>query len=219
MSTVILACKTIQQELLAAMEQVGCSWPVLWVESGLHNWPGRLRGAVQGLLGECVGADTVVLAMSLCGNALVGLETGDFSLILPRCDDCVTLLLGSRERRAQLPATYFLTEGWLKGERNLWEEYQHARKKYGKDLARQIFADMLAHYRHIALVDTGAYDLAAVRPQFLHIARELELEPIYPAGTLDYLKALLSPPWDEDQFLTLPPHTTLTQELCQRNSR
>lgn len=214
MNPTIIACKTIERELLASMEAVGCSYPVLWLESGLHNWPDKLRGRIQELLDSCVGCDTVLLAMSLCGNAVVGLKTGDFRLVVPRCDDCIDLLLGSPERRRALPGTYFLTQGWLDGELNLWAEYQMALKKYGKKRGKSIFSAMLAHYNHLALLDTGCFDRKPLETPLLDMARELDLEPICLEGTLEYLQTLLTGPWDPDRFLVVPPNGELTSKYC-----
>lgn len=211
----ILACKTIEREVLGVRELLGCGWPVDWLEAGLHNWPGRLREAVQGKLDGYRDVDTVALAMSLCGNAVVGLETGDFSLVIPRCDDCVTLLLGSTARRRSLGGTYFLTQGWLESDLSLWAEYDKARKKYGPARAKRIFSTMLAHYRSLALVDTGCFDADALSPQVREMAAELGLESVRLTGTLDYLKALMTPPWEENRFLIVPPHTRITGEMCR----
>lgn len=207
MSQAIIACKTIEDELRIAMEQTGCDYPVRLLESGLHNWPDRLRREVQRLLETCRGCDTVLLAMSLCGNAMVGLETGEFTLVIPRCDDCITLLLGSQERRREWPDAYFLTRGWLESDLSLWAEYEKAVEKYGKKRGKRIFSTMLRHYQRLALVDTGGFDSDALFPTVTRMAQELELEPIRLDGTLDYLTALLTGPWPEEKFLTVPPHS------------
>lgn len=207
MSTIIIACKTMENELRAAMERVDCPYPVLWLEQGLHNWPDRLRREIQRLLDGCTDCDRVLLAMSLCGNAAAGLETRDFSLIIPRCDDCITLMLGSPERRREWPDTYFLTRGWLESDLSLWAEYEKAVEKYGKKRGKRIFSTMLRHYQRLALVDTGGFDSDALFPTVTRMAQELELEPIRLDGTLDYLTALLTGPWPEEKFLTVPPHS------------
>lgn len=207
MSTIIIACKTMENELRAAMERVDCPYPVLWLEQGLHNWPDRLRREIQRLLDGCTDCDRVLLAMSLCGNAAAGLEIRDFSLIIPRCDDCITLMLGSPERRREWPDTYFLTRGWLESDLSLWAEYEKAVEKYGKKRGKRIFSTMLRHYQRLALVDTGGFDSDALFPTVTRMAQELELEPIRLDGTLDYLTALLTGPWPEEKFLTVPPHS------------
>lgn len=214
MKTIVIACKTIEQELLASMEETGCEYPVLWLESGLHNWPDKLRNRLQELLNRCWEYDTVLLAMSFCGNSVVGLKTSDFRLVIPRSDDCITLLLGSLQRRQEAKATYFLTEGWLKGERNLWKEYQDCLAKYGEKRGKRIFAVLLANYKNLALVDTGCFDREALEQQVREIASFLGLEYICLDGTLNHLKQLLTGPWTEDRFVLVEPDSTVTAEMC-----
>lgn len=214
MKTIVIACKTIEQELLASMKETGCEYPVLWLESGLHNWPDKLRNRLQELLNRCREYDTVLLAMSFCGNSVVGLKTSDFRLVIPRSDDCITLLLGSFRRRQEAKATYFLTEGWLKGERNLWKEYQDCLAKYGEKRGKRIFAALLANYKHLALVDTGCFDREALEQQVREIASVLGLEYICLDGTLNHLKQLLTGPWWEDRFVLVEPDSTVTAEMC-----
>lgn len=214
MKTVIIACETIRQELLAAVERTGCSFEILWLESGLHNWPKKLQGRIRELLDRCGEYDTVLLAMSFCGNSVVGLQTRAFQLVIPRCDDCITLLLGSLSRRLEVKGSYFLTEGWLRGERNIWKEYCHCISRYGQERGREIFEDLLSHYEKLTLVDTGCSDREALEGEVRQIADTLELEYSCMAGTLDHLSQLLTGPWTPERFVLVPPETTVTMEMC-----
>lgn len=214
MNAVVISCKTIEKELYAAMEQTGCDYPILWLESGLHNWPDKLQMRLQELLDSCGNYDTVLLGMSFCGNSVVGLRTHGFWLVIPRCDDCITLLLGSLDKRLHVPGTYFLTEGWLAGELNIWKEYQLCLEKYGQKRGRRIFEAMLAHYRNLALLDTGCFDCGALEPQIREIADTLNLTYIKLDGTLEYLKGLFGAGWDEDRFVLVPPNCTVTSAMC-----
>ena len=214
MQPIIIACKTIEQELLASMKETGCDFPVLWLESGLHNWPEKLRDRIQELLDQCLGYDTVLLAMSFCGNSVVGLHTHNFQLIIPRSDDCITLLLGSLAQRQKAKATYFLTEGWLKGEMNLWKEYQSCLAKYGEKRGKRIFSALLAHYENLALVDTGCFDRDLLEKQVQEIAAVLGLEYVCLEGTLDHLKQLLTGPWTSDRFVLVEPRSQVTSDMC-----
>lgn len=214
MTPIIIACKTIERELLASMEETECKYPVLWLESGLHNWPDKLRNRIQELLDQCQSYDTVLLAMSFCGNSVVGLNTHDFQLVIPRSDDCITLLLGSLTRRQEAKATYFMTEGWLKGELNLWKEYQNCLAKYGEKRGKRIFSALLAHYKNLALLDTGCFDREVLEKQVQEIAAVLGLEYICLDGTLEHLKQLLTGPWTDDRFVQVAPHSIVTADMC-----
>lgn len=213
MNTVIIACKILEKELLVTMDAVGCRAPVLWLEPGLHNWTDKLHREVQRLLDQCGEYDTVLLAMSLCGNAVVGLKTGDFSFVIPRCEDCITMLLGGDAIRRRWQDTYFLTEGWLESELSLRGEYEKTLKKYGEKRGKQIFSLMLNHYRHLAFVDTGCDD-AALYDSVSAFAKELDLQPVRIEGTLAYLQALLTGEWTEDRFIVVPPESTVTAASC-----
>ncbi len=214
MNAIVISCKTIEDELMAAMKELNCEYEVLWLESGLHNWPQKLNAKLQELLEECGGYDTVLLAMSFCGNALVGLHTGPFRMIVPRCDDCITLLLGSVARRRQISATYFLTGGWLRGERNLWTEYVECLKKYGEKRGKRIFSTLLANYQTLALLDTGCFEHDAAEVEVRKMAETFSLKYTQLDGTLGYLKELLSGNWSEDRFLWIPPDSVVSDGDC-----
>ena len=214
MNPVIIACQTIENEVLAAMAAEGLDYPIRWIESGLHNVPKLLNQRLQEELDACVGFDTVLLAMSFCGNSLIGLKTQDFQLVIPRSDDCITLVLGSIERRQETGYTYFLTEGWLKGERNIWVEYQKSIEHYGEKRGKKIFDALFAHYKYLALVDTGAYDAAAAEQEAKEIAVRLSLEYRKMGGTLDFLRQLLRGSWTPERFVMIDPHSEVHHSDC-----
>ena len=201
----IIACRTLEKELLAAMASIGCTYPVVWLEAGAHNVPDKRRAEIQNALDRIHGFDTVLLAMSLCGNIAAGLQTHDFQLVVPRYEDCITLLLGSSQLRNAHPGTYFLTEGWLKGADNIWAEYQHSLEKYGEHRTRRIFSAMLANYKKIAFLDTGCADVSAVIQK---IASQLDLEYARIPGRFSNLVDLLRGSWDS-RFLVVPPGKTV----------
>ena len=212
MSCCIIACKTLEKELLAAMSAAGCTYPVRWLEAGQHNRKDARRAEIQAALDQCGEFDTVLLAASLCGNLVVGLESHDFRLVIPRCDDCITLLLGSEETRNGCAGTYFLTAGWLSGRDNLRSEYLRSLEKHGETRTRRIFSAMLANYRQMAFVDTGCTDVST---QVRELAGLLGLTYTRIPGTCSYLEELLSGPWEWDRFLVLEPNCTLTEAMCR----
>ncbi len=216
MNACIIACRTLEKELLAAMETTGCAYPIRWLEAGQHNRKDARRAEIQTGLDHCAEFDTVLLAMSLCGGCVTGLQTRDFQLAVPRCDDCITVLLGSRQRRTEYPATYFLTDGWLSGKDNIWAEYAHAVEKHGQMRADRIFRTMLANYEKLAFVDTCCADIA---PQVKEIAETLHLEYTRLDGTLVWLEELLTGNWDESRFVVVPPNSSITPELCRMPHR
>jgi hypothetical protein len=210
--SLILACNTIRGELEKAAIETNCPYEFVWVESGLHLVLESLRRRLQEELDRISGVSRVLLAFGFCGNAVVGLKTGDYQLVLPKVDDCITLLLGSKESRERCNrqgGVYFLTKGWLEGEANIWKEYQAVLARFGLERTERIYQKMLAHYKFLGLIDTGAYDLAGLIPQAREISSTLKLELIVLDGTDRYLKRFLSGPWNDDDFIIIPPFTTV----------
>jgi len=226
MKTLIVGCRTLENELSRAIAECGCPHEVRWVESGLHNVPKNLASALQMIIDSAQDYSCALMAFGFCGNAISGLRSGGVRLIFPRVDDCISLLLGSFDNKqalseapvedAKMPpegrhGTYFMTEGWLKGERNIWKEYQHAIQKYGEELGGSIIEMMLEHYKTLALLDTGCFDLPGANAEMTTIAETLKLEyKVFPA-TIEYLKRLLTGPWDESSFLVIPPYSVIQE--------
>ena len=211
MKTCIIACSTLKKELLAAMEQASCAYPIHWLEAGQHNRRDARRAEIQSALDAVTDCDTVLLAMTLCGGCVTGLKARNFRLVVPRCDDCITLLLGSRDVRKDNSATYFLTEGWLAGKDSIAAEYRRTLKKHGHSRAERVFSAMFANYDKMAFVDTGCGDAADAVQQ---IAAGLGLTYTHIPGTLSWLEALLTGSWDPERFLVLKAGETLTEAFC-----
>ena len=214
MRTAIISCQTMRKEVQAAMGQVNCGYPVVWIQSGLHDSPERLHSAIQDRIDLCTQqADRILMAMGFCGHAAVGLQSRGSELIFPKVDDCIAILCGGQRERDRHMGTYFLTEGWLQKERTIWHEYEYVAKKYGQDMANQVFQTMLHNYHCCALLDTGCFDPEPSGREVCRIAHRLGLEYQVIPGTISYLCDLLQGPWDRERFLTVPPHTELVRNM------
>ena len=109
MNTAVIGCRTIEKELTAAMEQTRLTYPIYWLEAGPHNVPQQLHQALQEQIDRCGDRERVLLAMGFCGNAVCGLRSGPGELVIPRVDDCISLLLGvTRWLGFNIPMLYLL---------------------------------------------------------------------------------------------------------------
>ena len=219
MKTQVVACNTIRNEVEKAAREIDCPHSFVWVESGLHVAPESLRDRLQEELDRISGVQRAILAFGFCGHAVIGLRTGDYQLIIPRVNDCVTLLLGSeeeRERYSRNGGIYFLTKGWLDEELNIWEEYQAVLERFGAERTERVYDRILAHYKFLGLIDTRAYEVETLLPKVREIAATLKLELLLIQGSDDYLKTMLSGPWTDERFVMIPPFTTI--EFSHLNS-
>lgn len=212
MQTTVVACRTIEDELRFAMKKTGTDYPVVWLESGLHNVPKKLNKTLQEAL-DGIRAERVLMGLGFCGNALAGVRVPAYELIFPRVDDCISLLLGSARRRLEVSAehaAYFFTEGWLRGERNIWVEHEYMLEKYGEDVTEELEKSMYGHYRTLGLLDCGVNPIEPLVAGTRMIAEGLHLQQeIIPAG-IGYIEALLTGPWTEERFITKKPGTEIT---------
>ncbi len=212
MKQCVVACQTLRDELEYVLGTLGNKPDVIWIESGLHNAPKKLRRRLQETLDGVDGYDHVFLLFGLCGNAVLGLTAGNFHMIIPKVDDCISLLIGSQAQRDKLArekAAYFLTDGWLRGERNIWVEYQYSIQKYGKETADDIAKTMYGHYKALGLLDTPAAPIEQLVEKTKMISETFGLEQIVLPATTQYIKELFSGVWPTEKFVVIQPRGTV----------
>lgn len=207
MRTLILACQTLREELRQAIRDTGAAYPVIYIESGLHNRPEALRSHIQEQLDRLDNTDIVLMVFGYCGNGLLGVKSADCKIVIPRVDDCIPLLLGSPEARRQISreaGTYFVTKGWLDYEQNIIWEYDRCVSRYGEERALRLMRTMLANYSRFLVIDTGAYPLESITSRTTAFAARMNMEHAVTPGSPRLLHKLLRGEWDEE-FVVLPP--------------
>lgn len=169
----VVACQVFQsllQELLPAdlVERL------TFMDYGLHRVPSNLTWSVQEVIDSIDQPSLVVLGYGLCGNGLDGIKAGKHTLLVPRADDCIAILLGSYKKYIQEfeahPGTYYLTKGWLESGSNPLQEYQEYKEKYGEESATWIMDQQYQHYERLVYVAHSQEDLEKYRPQALEVA-------------------------------------------------
>lgn len=212
MRKAVIACRTIEDEIMAVAGALPDCFPINWVESGLHNFPVKLKDRIQQEIDKVDGAENILLLFGYCGNSVAGLRSNRSWLVLPKVDDCISMLLGGNQTRLETgnqTRSYFLTDGWLRYENNIYWEFLHCVKKYGQKKALAIFHTMLANYSSLACIDTGAYDLDQLMAKTGEFAASLNLSQIVVPGTLRLIDKALKEEWDDD-FLKVPPGVAIS---------
>ncbi len=199
---VIVSCEVLRDEI----ERVAPGHEIRFVEGALHDYPDRMRAALQACIDETPGERTILLSCGRCSNGTVGLKAGRHRLVLPAVDDCISLLLGSRKRyleeHGRQPGTYYYTRGWVDYIEDPYQEYLKIVPKYGEEKAIVLARMILEHYTRVAVIDTGTYDLERLRPYLETVSAfyELPLETL--EGSLRLLEKLVTGPHDEE-FITV----------------
>lgn len=170
---VLVACEVLKDTLMQCMPP-GLYGETIFLEYGLHRYPERLRQSIQAIINNLAKPCLVVLGYGLCGNGLRGIKAGQHTLLVPRVDDCIPLLLGSyesyrRQTKAEA-ATFYLSKGWLKSGSTPFTEYQEYVKQYGHSRADRIIDTQYRHCKRLAFVVDDQHDLDLYREQAEEVA-------------------------------------------------
>lgn len=227
-AVVVIACQVLQNALAAVLpEQL--YGRIQFMAYGLHRAPARLQQALQDAVDSIERSATVVLGYGLCGRGLSGLRSGRHTLIIPRVDDCIALLLGSRRayyrEMESVPGTYFLTKGWLESGSHPLSEYQEYAARFGPEEAAWIMDQQYHNYQRLALIVHSRAELEACRPKAREVARYcrrwgLRYEEIM--GEDRYIRRLAAviqnPDAADDAFVVVPPDSIARPENVQDGS-
>jgi hypothetical protein len=219
---VVLACRVLQS-LLEQLLPEGLADQVAFMDYGLHRVPAKMTWTLQDEIDSIQEPSLVVLGYGLCGNGLNGIRAGRHTLLVPRTDDCIAILLGSREAYYRefeaVPGTYYLSKGWLESGSHPLKEYREYAEKYGPAEADWIMDQQYQHYRRLMLVAHDRADLEKYRPEAEEVARYCErwgmrYEEIL--GSDEYVRRLVEVAANldtvDDDFVVIPPGGEISQK-------
>lgn len=206
----IVACEVLRDEI----ECVNPGLEIEFIDGALHDFPDRLRAALQEKIDATPGEREILLCCGRCSNGTVGLEARCHRLVVPAADDCISLLLGSRRRYLEehrgCPGTFYYTRGWIDFIDDPYKDYLKIVPKYGEEKAAALARMILANYTRIAVIDTGVVELETLRPYVEMVSAFYRLPIEYLQGSLRYLDKLVNGPHDEE-FLVVEPGEKLEE--------
>jgi hypothetical protein len=219
----IIACDVLRDEIGHFAKEHNHIAHIEILQQGLHNEPPVLRGKLQEAIDKIESlavAQAIVLGYGLCSRGIEGVCTRQCKLVVPRAHDCITLLLGDKQRYAQYvkeyPGTYWYSPGWNRcamppgpqRHQKLLKQYE---EKYGKEDAQFLMEteqNWFKSYQRATYVDLGV----AVTPPDLQFTRDcakwLGWQYDHQHGDPKLLQDLLGGNWDEQRFLVLEPGQT-----------
>lgn len=215
----VIACEVFRDELLHFEHR---RLAFRFLPQGYHRTPGRMPPAIQDEIDRApADAAAIVLGYGLCSNGVVGLRSSRAPLVLPRVHDCIAMLLGSRQRyeeeATRCPGTYYLTRGWIEYGKTPYSEYRDVYlARYDEETAAWIARETLKDYQRVVLVDHGLGPMERYRKEAQEMADFFGLAFEEMPGSLDYIRRLLSGPWNLEDFLVIRPGQSVDQApyLC-----
>jgi len=153
---------------------------------------------------------------------LRGIQAGQHTLIIPRADDCIAILLGSYQAYLSEfnanPGTYYLTKGWLESGSDPLKESQEMIEKYGVETGEWIMDQQYRHYSRLVLVAHTQEDLETYRPRAQEVAKycqrwDMKYEEVL--GSDAYIRNLVGAANtlndSNEEFLVIPPGGVIQQ--------
>ena len=214
---------------------------VEFYDMALHVTPKKMLQTLQEAVDNVAQPSLIMLGYGLCGNGLNGLKAGKHVLLVPRVDDCIAIVLGSREAYHEQfysePGTYYIGRGWLEADvtRLTASAMSDARygadplttyntyvEQYGPETASWLMDQLYQHYKRLAFVAHNQAELKKYRPRAQEIARfcerwGLRYEEI--VGSDRYVRRLIEVAAALDQadgeFLVVPPGGVIQPEQFQ----
>lgn len=234
----LIACGVLQREFASLACRCPNTVDITTVRQQYHEVPANLTKVLQEEIDRIDNntdphtndltrrdLDAILLGYGLCSNALVGLKSKKYKLVIPRAHDCATLVMGSKEAYQNyfetFKGSYFYTRGWyelgvfeLTDERRVQEIRRLYMEKYQDeeivDELMDLELDMMKHYKYITYVNWPGLSDETSRAWAKDMCDEHGWTFNEMEGSSSLLEDMLWGNWDEEKFLVLQPGETLT---------
>ncbi len=231
MRIAVVTCAVLELEVQHYMKALPEVVHVEILEQGLHNEPDRLRSELQKAVTAVetnIAPDAIVLGYGLCSRGIEGVHTHTAKLIVPRAHDCITLLLGSKERYEQYvkahPGTYWYSPGWNKhhtppGKQRYDKLYQKYLDQFGEEDAKYLMEQeqhWFTTYSRATYVDLTVGATEADLQYTRDCADWLKWNFDHQRGDPQLLIDLMQGRWNPDQVLVLKPGQTVRMTADER---
>jgi len=224
----LIACAVLHRECYHCASISKNIIDIKLCEKGLHDigaakMSARLQAEIDAVPADKY--DAILLAYGLCNNGTVGLRA-KLPIVIPRAHDCISLLLGSKERYKEYfdknPGTYYRSSGWIERDSSykagpdgtisqmpssLYQEYAD---KYGYENAKYLMETLgaMPHYNKMAYIDTHVGNCINYKKQTQADAEERGWTYEEIQGDTGLLQRLMDGPWSENEFLVIEPNHT-----------
>ena len=228
----LIGCKIFEREIASVAYNCRNTLDVTLMRQRLHNTPELLKAALQeelDLIDEnrhrfsndtsVRDYDAVLIAYGLCANAIVGLKSRKYPLVIPRAHDCVTLIMGNKNDYSSYhkdnPGSFYYWPGAMDlreidDEDNYARRYQMYLDRYEGDEERaqtimEIEAGMTVNYDGLTYISWDGLEFPEYEMAARRRAQEKDWEYRAFTGNNNLFRKLVDGDWDSDSFLVVHP--------------
>jgi hypothetical protein len=227
-----VTCEVLARPVYLSAARTPNTVDVTLLRQRLHDTPATLRELLQGEIDAASTVrpayDAVVLAYGLCGGAAAGIVARDLPVVLPRAHDCITLMLGGRDRYdrefSAHPGTYWFSPDYLeRSDAGVGDSAGHLAgmgattdatdeaayadyvARFGEDNAAylmEVAGAWRSHYDRAAFIETGVGDVPGIEERVRREAQRRGWLFERMVGDLGLVRRLIDGNWADD-FLVL----------------
>jgi len=214
----IVACNVLWREICYFASLSRNVFTFDFLPQGLHNYPETLREKLQCGIDRAEGDfEVILIGYGLCSRGIEGVAARDKRLVVARGHDCITHLLGSKERYREYfdanPGTYWYSPGWIDTTLQPGRErYKRARLDYverfgeeNADYLMEVEQGWFKEYTSAAYVDLGFGDNSRYEEYTRQCADWLGWKCDVLRGDPTLVADMLEGRWDAERFLIVEP--------------
>ena len=230
MNLKVISCAVLEREFGLCASRSQNEVEVFLLEQGLHNTPEELRRRTQEAIDQTQQRDfdAIILGYGLCCRGTVGLTAKRTRLVIPRGHDCITFLLGSKEKYREYfdehPGVYWYSTGWIK------HNDQPSRSRYEKVLAEytakyepdnaeyliEIEQSWTTNYKLATYIDWSWTEAAQEREFTQRCAGEMGWSYDELPGDSGLLQRLVDGDWLAEEVIVLNPGQAVAESFDER---
>jgi len=223
MRLMLIGCGLLLRELSDAIVHSPHLVDATFLPAGLHDTGAktmrqRLQQEIDAV--DTSAYDAIVLGYALCGMGTGGLRAPGIPLVLPRAHDCITLLMGSRQKYSDYfkenVGVFYRSVGWMERGREMHDQVGAAGlsqdrdaliARYGEDAGQYLYEEATRYrrsYSKLTYIRTGSQYDSLFAEQAQAEARDKNWTYEELAGDLTLFRRLLAGDWNSE-FLTVEP--------------
>lgn len=194
---ILLACQTIEKEVLAINEEINFQGTIHFMPKNLHTDPKKLKVYLQDFIDSTYNVDEFLICTGSCGGGTENLKATNGRVVIPKVGDCLDLLLSSDKESSRSMSSMFFTRSWMDYVKNSPLDFLTKVEEVGEDQAVEFVRKIYSSIDAINIIDTGTYDLEEVKGYLAPLVEATGIEVKILQGQCKLIKKLMTGPYDE----------------------